>query len=70
MTYSNMSKVSEEKTFLPILIPDDGIDAEFSGALNQLILQGRKNRLEKLQIQATTVGLSDPEKEILLQLLR
>ena len=56
--------------FLPILIPDDGIDAEFSGALNQLILQGRKNRLEKLQIQATTVGLSDPEKEILLQLLR
>ena len=63
-------KMLNALAFLPILIPDDGIDAEFSGALNQLILQGRKNRLEKLQIQATTVGLSDPEKEILLQLLR
>ncbi len=56
---------------LPILLPDEGIDAEFSGALKQLILHGRKNRLAKLQIKATTTeGLNDYEKGVLLQLLR
>ena len=55
---------------LPILISEEGIEAEFAGALNQLILQGRKNRLNKLQIQATTNSLNDHEKEILLNLLR
>jgi DNA primase len=62
-------KMLNTLAFLPILIPDEGIEAEFSGALNQLISQGRKNRLEKLQIQATTGSLSDTEKEILLNLL-
>jgi len=56
--------------FLPVLIPDEGVEAEFTGALNQLVIQGRKNRLEKLQIQAATVNLNDDEKEMLLRLLR
>ena len=55
---------------LTILIPEEGIEAEFDGALNQLISQGRKNRLDKLQIQATTSGLSEDEKEILRNLLQ
>jgi DNA primase len=55
---------------LPILIPDDGIEMEFSGGVNQLISQGRKNRLEKLQIQATESSLNEYEKEILLQLIK
>jgi DNA primase len=56
--------------FLPVLIPDEGVEIEFTGALNQLVVQGRKNRLEKLQIQAATVNLNDDEKETLLRLLR
>jgi DNA primase len=56
--------------FLPVLIPDEGVETEFTGALNQLVVQGRKNRLEKLQIQAATVNLNDDEKETLLRLLR
>jgi len=56
--------------FLPIPLPEESIEAEFMGALNQLILQERKNRLDKLQIQADTVGLNDSEKEILKNLLQ
>ncbi len=63
-------KMLNALAFLPVFIPDEGVEAEFMGALNQFISQGRKNRLEKLQIKATTVeGLSDEEKEILLFLL-
>jgi DNA primase len=54
---------------LPIFIPEQGIETEFCGALNQLISQSRKNRLEKLQIQATTSGLNAQEKDVLLRLL-
>ncbi|MGB4497399.1 MAG: DNA primase [Methylococcaceae bacterium] len=55
---------------LPVFIPDEGIEMEFSGGVNQLISQGRKNRLEKLQIQATESSLNEYEKEILLQLIK
>jgi DNA primase len=55
---------------LPVFIPDEGIEMEFSGGLNQLISQGRKNRLEKLQIQATESSLNEYEKDILLQLIK
>jgi hypothetical protein len=55
---------------LPILIPEEGVEAEFDGALNQLILQGRKNRLEKLQIQATTSSLSEEEEKVLRNLVQ
>jgi DNA primase len=63
-------KMLNALAFLPILIPEECVDTEFLGALNQLISQGRKNRLDKLQIQAKTVGLNDQEKEILRDLLQ
>ena len=59
-----------ELAFLPILVPEEGIEREFIGALNQLLAQAKQTRLEKLQIQAATTGLNDHEKEILLNLLR
>jgi len=55
---------------LPIFIPNEGIEAEFSGALKKLVLQGRKNRLEKLLQQEQAVGLNPQEKEILRDLLQ
>ncbi len=55
---------------LPILVPEEGIEAEFTGALTRLITQARQTRLEKLQIQATTRDLTDQEKEILRDLSR
>ncbi len=55
---------------LPILIPDDGIEAEFSGGLKQLILQGRKNRLNKLVEKEKTEGLTKDEKDFLRRLLQ
>lgn len=66
--------LSEEKmlnalAFLPVFIPEEGIEAEFLGGLKQLILQGRKNRLAKLIEQEQAVGLNDSEKNILRQLL-
>lgn len=63
-------KMLNALAFLPILVPEEGVDAEFSGALNQLITQGRKNRLEKLLEQENTVGLTSEEKDILRLLLR
>ncbi len=70
--YRNQPKEKMLNTlaFLPIPLPEESIEAEFIGALNQLILQERKNRLDKLQIQADTVGLNDSEKEILKNLLQ
>lgn len=55
---------------LPILVPEEGIEAEFTGALTRLLTQAKQTRLEKLQIQATTRDLTDQEKEILRDLSR
>jgi DNA primase len=55
---------------LPVFIPDEGIEAEFLGALKQLVTQGRKNRLNKLVEQEQAVGLNQQEKEILRDLLQ
>jgi DNA primase len=63
-------KMLNALAFLPILTPDEGIDAEFLGALNQLILQGRKNRLNTLVEKEKTEGLSKDEKDFLRRLLQ
>lgn len=55
---------------LPTFIPDEGVEAEFLGALKQLVTQGRKNRLNKLVEQEQSVGLNQQEKEILRDLLQ
>ena len=55
---------------LPVFIPEAGIEAEFLGALKQLVSQGRKNRLAKLVQQEQSVGLNSQEKEILRGLLQ
>ncbi len=54
---------------LPILVSEQAVEAEFSGALNQFIVQAKQTRLEKLLAQETAVGLNDEEKTILRQLL-
>jgi DNA primase len=55
---------------LTIFIPDDGVEAEFLGALKQLIAQGRINRLNKLVEKEKTVGLTQEEKDFLRRLLQ
>lgn len=63
-------KILNALASLPIFTPEEGIEAEFSGALKKLVLQGRKNRLEKLIEQEKAVGLNPQEKEILRGLLQ
>ncbi|MDD5229303.1 MAG: DNA primase [Methylococcales bacterium] len=63
-------KMLKALAFLPILVPEEGVEAEFTGALTRLLTQAKQTRLEKLQIQATTRDLTDQEKEILRDLSR
>ncbi len=56
--------------YLSVLVPEEGIEAEFTGALTRLLTKAKETRLEKLQIQATTRDLTDQEKEILRDLSR
>jgi DNA primase len=62
-------KVLNALAALPILVSEKAVESEFSGALNQFIVQAKQTRLEKLLAQETAVGLNDEEKEILRQLL-
>ncbi|MEI7796258.1 MAG: DNA primase [Methylococcaceae bacterium] len=62
-------KMLNTLAFLPIPLPEESVEAEFMGALNQLLAQAKQTRLEKLLVQENTVGLNDSEKEILRHLL-
>ncbi|MDD5322997.1 MAG: DNA primase [Methylococcales bacterium] len=52
-----------------LLIPDNGIEAEFCDALNGLLKQGREAAITKLQAKADSKGLDREEKELLLKML-
>jgi DNA primase len=52
-----------------LLIPDNGIEAEFCDALNGLLKQGREAGITKLQAKADSKGLDREEKELLLKML-
>jgi DNA primase len=62
-------KILNALAALPILVSEKAVEAEFSGALNQFIVQAKQTRLEKLLAQETAVGLNDAEKDVLRQLL-
>ena len=55
--------------FLDLLIPDDGVEAEFCDALDRLIAQARSAGLDKLLAKEKTRGLSTDEKELLRKML-
>ncbi|MDD5277107.1 MAG: DNA primase [Methylovulum sp.] len=54
---------------LDLLIPNDGIEAEFCDALDGLLRQARSAGLEKLLIKEKTRGLEMHEKEMLRKML-
>jgi DNA primase len=54
---------------LDLMIPDDGIEAEFSDALNGLLKQGREAGITRLQAKAQSKGLDSQEQETLVKML-
>jgi DNA primase len=52
-----------------LLIPDEGIEAEFCGALNGLLKHGREAGIAKLQAKAQRLGLSIQEQKALIKML-
>ncbi len=54
---------------LDLLIPDDGIEAEFCDALDKLLTQARSASLDRLLIKDKAKGLDPQEKEVLRKML-
>jgi len=64
----------EEKTIkalasLELLVPDEGVEAEFFGAVESLLVQAREAELDRLEAKAKNEGLHPQEKERWLSLL-
>lgn len=64
----------EEKTInalacLELLVPDEGVESEFMGALDRLLHQARLAVLDKLLVKEKSGGLEPQEKEKLRSLL-
>jgi len=55
---------------LELNVPEDGKDAEFYGALVQLMRQSSKERLSALLAKEAHEGLNDEEKQMLRKLIR
>jgi len=51
-------------------IPEGGEEAEFSGALTQLLRQSREEKLSELLVKDGREGLNDEEKQVLRTLLK
>jgi len=65
---------AEEKTIkalasLELLVPDEGVEAEFCGAVESLLVQAREAELDRLEAKAKNEGLHPQEKERWLSLL-
>jgi DNA primase len=54
---------------LDLLIPDDGIEAEFCDALDKLLRQARIAGLDRLLVKDKAKGLDPQEKEVLRKML-
>jgi DNA primase len=52
-----------------LLIPSEGVEAEFCDALNGLLKQGRDAGIAKLQAKADSKGLDTQEQETLVKML-
>jgi DNA primase len=66
--------LAEEKSvkalaFLPLLVPSEGIEREFSDALDRLLAQSKSAALDRLLTKGRLEGLSQQEKEVLRKLL-
>ncbi|MDD2800065.1 MAG: DNA primase [Methylobacter sp.] len=64
----------EEKTIkalasLELLVPDEGVEAEFCGAIESLLVHAREAELDRLEAKAKNEGLQSQEKERWLSLL-
>lgn len=65
---------AEEKTIkalasLELLVPEEGVEAEFFGAVESLFVQAREAELDRLEAKAKNEGLHPQEKERWLSLL-
>jgi len=65
---------AEEKTIkalasLELLVPDEGVEAEFCGAVESLLVRAREAELDRLEAKAKNEGLNPQEKERWLSLL-
>ena len=56
-------------TRLSLLVPEGGVAAEFSDALDRLVAQAGERRLEELLAKERTQGLNRQERELLLAML-
>jgi DNA primase len=59
----------KQLVFLDVMVPEDGVRAEFSDALERLNAQARESRIEQLLEKESAEGLSREEREILGRLL-
>lgn len=62
-------KLVKALAFLDLLVPDEGVEAEFCGALDQLLKQARDVGIDRLLVKQETKGLDAQEKEVLLKML-
>ncbi|MGZ8194142.1 MAG: DNA primase [Methylosarcina sp.] len=65
---------TEEKSvkalaLLPLLVPPDGLEVEFSDALERLLAQSRSSVLDKLLTKEQSSGLDGHERDLLRKLL-
>ena len=66
--------LEQEKTvkalaFLPLLVPPEGVEKEFSDALDRLLAQSKTSAMDKLLKKGRMLGLTQQEKETLRKLL-
>ena len=69
--YRNTAQEKSVKAlaFLDLLIPDDGVEAEFCDALDRLLAQAKSTGLDKLLDKEKARGLTADEKELLRKML-
>ncbi|MDD5461991.1 MAG: DNA primase [Methylococcales bacterium] len=61
--------IIKKLALMDLMIPDDGVEAEFCDALNGLLKQGREACITRLQAKAQSKGLNVHERETLIKML-
>jgi len=61
-------KIIKSLAFLDLLLPEEGVELQFKGALSTLLAQSRQTSIEKLLAKASSDGLTAQEKELLRKL--
>jgi DNA primase len=60
----------KQLSFQATLVPEEGIESEFSDAMRRMIGQARENMLEKLIAKEKSEGLDPQEKQLFLKMLK